>query len=158
MDRAKFGQYFIWLILLIVFVALPALWRRSRERAWQHNQQGACGRCGIPLGADRTAYMEGFRVCVACAKRLRRRTVVGLGFIGLFAATAVVASLFAIAEDARRGTPDPWWAYLIVLGFGVGLAGLVFFVVTKTRTANRRAAERDVAVPRGYDAGDEYQP
>ena len=158
MDRATAGQYFIWLILLIVFVGLPALLRRSRMRALGHNQQGACGRCGRSLEAGPQAYMEGFRVCAACDKTLRRRSMIGLGFISLFAATAVVASLAGLAEDARRGTPDPWWAYLIVLGMALAFGGLIFFALSRSRAANRRAAERDAAGVSRYDVGGEYQP
>jgi len=60
-----------------------------------------------------------------------------------------------MAADARAGNPDPWWAYLMMMGLGVGLAGLFWFVVSKARSANKRAALRDAALVRRYDTVEE---
>src|SRR2546422_5315528 len=144
MNPPDLAQYVAWLILLGVVVGLPALLRRAQLRAWRRNQQDACGQCGKALSHDSTAaYMDGFRVCPTCPQWLRLRAGIGIGFLGLLATAACVASLVAIAADARRGVPDPWWAYLIGPGLALGLGGLTYRTVAKTRAANRRARSEE---------------
>ncbi|SRR6266498_682707 len=155
MHQVNAGSVFLWLVLLLVFVGLPALLRRYRVRAWQRNRVGACGRCGTPLESSALAYTEGFRVCPSCAKTVRVRSIVGAGFIGLITLATIIVSFVAMAADARAGNPDPWWAYLMMMGLGVGLAGLFWFVVSKARSANKRAALRDAALVRRYDTVEE---
>ena len=150
------AQYVTWLVLLGVFVGLPALLRRAQLRAWQRNQRGNCGQCGKPVSHDTARYMEGFRVCPSCARRLRIRAGLGLGFLGLVATTTCVGWFIGLAADARRGMPDPWWAYLLGPGLALVLGGLTYRAVTRTRAANRRGAERDAAATRRSNAGQEY--
>src|SRR5882762_718800 len=140
MNHVNIGSIVAWAILLIVFVLLPAMLRRYQIRAGQRNRSGACGRCGSPLAPEGVAYMEGFRVCPSCAKTVRLRGLLGGGLIGLIMLVAIIGSFVAIGADARAGNPDPWWAYFIVAGLGVTLGGLVWFAVSKTRSANKRAA------------------
>jgi len=158
MGPPDIAHYVLWLILLTVIVGLPALLHRSRTRAWHRNQGGACGRCGRPLQQDTIAYVEGFRVCGACAQRLRWRATVGIGFIALFVAAAAIGSFFAIAADSRNGTPDPWWVYIIGPGLAVMLGALLLVVVRAGRAANRRAAAHDATIAARYEEGGDYQP
>ena len=155
MNQVNAGSVVMGLTLLVVFVGLPALWRRHQSRAWQRNRTGACGRCGAPLGTTALAYTEGFRVCPSCARTVRIRTIVGAGFIGLVTLATIIGSFVAMAADARAGNPDPWWAYLVVISLGIALGGLFWFVASKTRSANKRAALRDAALIRRYDTGEE---
>ena len=155
MHQRDAGSVFLWSVLLLVFVGLPALLRRYQVRAWQRNRARACGRCGASLESSALAYTEGFRVCPSCAKTVRVRSIVGAGFIGLITLATIILSLFAMATDARAGDPDPWWAYVLMMGVGVGLVGLFWFVVSKARNANKRAALRDAALVRRYDTGEE---
>ena len=155
MKNVDAGSVVLWLIILLVFVGLPALLRRYQIRGWQRNRSGACGRCGAMLETNPVAYTEGLRVCPSCAKTVRIRTIVGAGFIGLITLATIIGAFVAMAADARAGNPDPWWAYVVIMGIGVGLAGLFWFVVSKTRSANKRAALRDAALIRRYDTGEE---
>ena len=155
MDRTIVGQVFVWGILLTIFVGLPALLRRSRMRALQRNQRGACGRCGASLIDQSVGYMEGFRVCSRCAARERRSMIVGLTFLGVLGVLSLVAVGWGAIDDLRRGQFGPWWVYLVVVGSGLGLVGLGLSVWRSTRIANQRAAARDAAAVRRYDTGEE---
>ena len=155
MNRVNPSSVVAWLILLLVFVGLPALLRRYQIRAWKRNRNGACGRCGAPLAMEAVAYTDGLRVCPSCERTVRVRTIVGVGFIGLLTLTVVVGGLVAMVADARAGDPAPWWAYLVVVGFGAASAGLFGFAVRKTRRANQQAARRDAGLIRRYDTGEE---
>jgi multisubunit Na+/H+ antiporter MnhB subunit len=86
---------------------------------------------------------------------VRIRTIAGVAFIGLITLATIILSLFAMAADARSGNPDPWWAYALMLGLGVGLAGLLFLAARRGRKASQRAALRDAALVRRYDTGEE---
>src|SRR6266849_5018713 len=47
----------------------------------------------------------------------------------LITTAVVIGSLFAIAADGRHGNPDPWWAYLLVVGFGLAIGPEQFRIV-----------------------------
>ncbi len=64
----------------------------------------------------------------------------------LITTAVVIGSLFAIAADGRHGNSDPGWAYLLVVGFGLAIGALLFFVASKAR---------DAAMSRRYDTGEE---
>jgi len=155
MNQANAGSVVLWLVLLLLLVGLPALLRRYQLRASQRNRDGACGRCGAQLTSGAPTYVEGLQVCASCARTVRVRTIAGVAFIGLVTLATIIGAFFAMAADARAGNPDPWWAYVVTVGLGVSLVGLLFFAETKARRANERAALRDAAVVRRYDTGEE---
>lgn len=47
----------------------------------------------------------------------------------LITTAVVIGSLFAIAADGRHGNSDPWWAYLLVVGFGLAIGPEQFRIV-----------------------------
>ena len=152
------GQLLVWAIILIIFVGLPSLLRRSRVRSLRRNRAGACARCGTPLNGLAAGYMEGFRLCSRCARIHRLRTTIALAFVAIVCAGGMLAAGLGALSDARRGLFGPWWVYALVAGSCIGFILLVGRIWLGTRAVDRHAAERDAAAVRRYDPDDSFEP
>jgi hypothetical protein len=114
------------------------LWRRTRRRAMQRNQDGRCGSCGLAwteIGVAPVEYrVHGVEVCAPCAHRLRRRTIAE--FAGLATATAL-ASAAAYLGFVKFYQWTPWWGLVWVVSPPIVLAAATSLTIRRMKERNR---------------------
>jgi hypothetical protein len=137
----------VWATVVALTFVLPALLRRQAGRAWRRNREGVCGLCGLPLlPSDTPVYVEAFRVCGPCARRLRRRTRLAVGALGMVCALVLVTGVLVVLDVIqKRG--EGWGVALFVLGVGGTFLWFLVTLLRKQAAMNATLAARAVDLP-----------
>jgi hypothetical protein len=134
-------------VLLIAATGVGIL-TLARRRGIRRNAEGKCSRCGAPFGATDTFYLEGLRICVACAPRVRRSLYLGLAFLGFAILAGGLAFVAGVSSDIRHGAIYTLADWAHVAGMAacvlVGLPVLVRMVVRDMQAKNRVVKQRDL--------------
>src|SRR5512143_3522791 len=129
-------------VVIAVFTPLARLMRVLGYRPFAER----CSWCHTDLPAGTAFYIEGRRVCGACAELGRRRLLRAAWACVTLTVLLILGAGFGVVLSFRRGDPDAWTALPMMVVIALAPLGFLWFVLRMMKAANRRADELEQAL------------